>query len=276
MRVAVTGSSGILGFALKQVLHDQDVVWLTRSDFDITDLDKTLSRIKEIKPDYLIHAAAFTDVDGCEIDPERAYLVNGTGTRNVVSACEAINCPVIYISTDYVFDGRKKEPYSEHDKPNPVNIYGLSKLEGENSVQMLTNKFYIVRTSGLFGRNGKNFVDTIVRLLAEKKDIDVVNDQISSPTYAYDFAGKLKALIGREYGIYHITNTSACSWYEFTVEIARLKKVNARINPVSSEKLNRPAKRPAFSVLGNDMLKLEGIETLRHWNQGLKAYLESK
>lgn len=273
MKIAVTGSEGMLGHAIKHIFTDVELINFTRRDFDITALDKSLSKIKKIKPDYLIHAAAYTDVDGSEVNHEKAYLINGIGTRNVTMACEAVNCPIFYISTDYVFDGTKKEPYNEWDLPNPINKYGLSKLLGEQFVMSLTNRFYIVRTSWLYGKNGKDFVDSIIKLLSEKDSIDVVHDQIGSPTYTYDLAVKLRELIGKGYGTYHITNTSQCSWYEFAVEIAKLKGIKAKIKPTTSDKFNRSAKRPAFSVLGNTMLRLEGIKELRHWKSALKDYL---
>lgn len=278
MRVALTGSDGMLGFAISRICRDTDIelVGLSRRDIDITNLDKTVSKIKEIKPDYLLHAAAYTDVDGCELNPEKAYLVNGIGTRNVTMACEAIGCPIMYISTDYVFDGTKKEPYDEWDLPNPINKYGLSKLLGERFVMSLTNRFYIVRTSWLYGKNGKNFVDSITRLLSEKEELNVVNDQIGSPTYTNDLAVKLKELIGRGYGVYHITNASRCSWYEFAVEIAKLSRHirdNVKVKPATTDKINRPARRPSFSVLANTMLRLEGIKELRHWRDALEDYL---
>ncbi len=274
MKLALTGSDGMLGSDIKNVFSDVELINFTLHDFDITDLDKSHKAIKEAKPDYLIHVAAYTDVDGCESNPETAFHVNGIGARNITMACEEIGCPVIYISTDYVFDGTKKETYNEWDKTNPINIYGLSKLLGEQFVTSLTNRFYIVRTSWLYGKNGKNFVDTIIRLLSERDEIDVVNDQTGSPTFTCDLAKKLKELIGRGYGTYHITNTSHCSWYEFAVEIAKLKGINKNINPTTTEKFKRPAKRPAFSVLGNTMLRLEGIEPARHWKEALADYLK--
>jgi dTDP-4-dehydrorhamnose reductase len=274
VKLALTGSDGMLGSDIKNVFSDVELINFTLHDFDITDLDKSHKAIKEAKPDYLIHVAAYTDVDGCESNPETAFHVNGIGARNITMACEEIGCPVIYISTDYVFDGTKKETYNEWDKTNPINIYGLSKLLGEQFVTSLTNRFYIVRTSWLYGKNGKNFVDTIIRLLSERDEIDVVNDQTGSPTFTCDLAKKLKELIGRGYGTYHITNTSHCSWYEFAVEIAKLKGINKNINPTTTEKFKRPAKRPAFSVLGNTMLRLEGIEPARHWKEALADYLK--
>ena len=274
MKIALTGSDGMLGSDIRKVFSDVDLANFTLHDFDIGDLDASVKAVKQIKPDYLIHVAAYTDVDGSERDPGKAILVNGVGARNMTIACEEVGCPVVYLSTDYVFDGTKGETYNEWDKTNPINVYGLSKFLGEQFVASLTNKFYIVRTSWLYGKNGKNFVDTIIRLLSEKDEIDVVNDQVGSPTYTYDLARKLRELIGRGYGTYHITNTSHCSWYEFAVEIARLKGINKNINPTTTEKFKRPAKRPAFSVLGNTMLSLEGIEPARHWKEALEDYLK--
>ncbi len=273
MRIALTGPDGMLGHDIRNVFADNELIGLALHDLDITDLDNTVSAIKRIRPDYLIHTAAYTDVDGSELDPEKAYLVNGTGTRNVTMACEEAGCPIIYISSDYVFDGTKKEPYSEWDAPNPINRYGISKLMGERFVSSLTNRFYIVRTSWLYGKNGKNFVDTITRLLPEKEEINVVDDQTGSPTFTYDLAVKLKELVGRGYGIYHITNSSYCSWYEFASGIAGLKSSKTRIKPVTSDKFSRPARRPAFSALDNTMLRLEGIRQPRHWKEALKHYM---
>jgi dTDP-4-dehydrorhamnose reductase len=253
--------------------EDVELVNFTLKDFDITDLDAAASKIREAGPDYLIHSAAYTDVDGCENDPEKAFLINGIGTRNIVMACEDIKCPVVYISTDYVFDGAKGSPYSEWDSPNPINTYGASKLLGEHYVMALTNRFYIVRTSWLYGRNGNNFVETISRLLSEKDEIAVVNDQVGSPTFTGDLAMKLKELIGRGFGIYHITNSSCCSWYDFAVEIAKSKESTAKINPTTTDKFKRPARRPSYSVLDNAVFRLDGGQELRHWKEALKDYL---
>lgn len=263
----------MLGHDIQRVFTDVEINALTRNDFDITDLGKSLSRIREIRPDYLIHAAAYADVDGSELNPEKAYHVNGIGARNVTMACAEIGCPIIYISSDYVFDGTKNEPYNEWDRTNPINKYGLSKLIGEQFVKALTNKFYIVRTSWLYGKKGNNFVETILRLLADKDEIDVVGDQTGSPTFTYDLAQKLRELIGKGYGIFHITNSSQCSWYEFAVEIAGIRGIKKRINQITSDKFKRPARRPSFSVLNNTMLKLEGLKELRHWQDALKEYL---
>ena len=273
MKVAITGSDGMLGSDLMAAFRDTETVPFTLQDFDVTDLDATVAAVREARPDYLIHAAAYTDVDGSERDPEKAYLINGTGTRNVAMACEEVRCPVMYISSDYIFDGEKGEPYDEWDPPSPVNAYGLSKLMGERFVSSLTNRFYIVRTSWLYGKNGRNFVDTVIRLMSEREELDVVDDQVGSPTCTRDLALKLRELIGRGYGTYHITNSSYCSWYEFALEVARLKSVATTVRRTTSEQFNRPARRPAFSVLNNTMMKLEGLYELRPWKEALEDYL---
>lgn len=273
MKIAVTGSDGMLGSDIVKVFADVELLQLTLHDFDITDLDQTFRYIKKMKPEYLIHCAAYTDVDAIEHNPETAYKVNGSGARNVAMACEEVKCPIVYISSDYVFDGTKKEPYKEWDETNPVSEYGFSKLLGERYVTSMTNRYYIVRTSWLYGKHGKNFVETIKRLLSEKDKLNVVHDQVGAPTYTYDLAVKLRELIGKGYGTYHITNSSHCSWFEFAQEIARLRSSNTVILPVTTEKFNSPAKRPAYSVLDNTMLRLEGMKGLRHWKEALREYL---
>jgi dTDP-4-dehydrorhamnose reductase len=265
VKVVVTGANGMLGKDLQRVFAGNELVALKRDDLDITSLNDSLGIMKRLP---------YTDVDGSELDPEKAYAVNGLGTRNIAMSCEEVKCPIMYISSDYVFDGARSEPYNEWDATNPVNKYGLSKLMGENFVSTMTNRFYIVRTSWLYGSNGNNFVDTMKKLFTERDEIDVVDDQRGCPTFTYDLALALKELAGRGYGTYHITNSSVCSWHEFAVEIASLSGSRTRIRTTTSDQFNRPAKRPAFSVLGNTMLKLEGISELRHWKDALKEYMK--
>lgn len=276
MKIALTGAEGMLGHDIRKAFSDTEITCFTHNSLDISVLDSTVKRIRDVKPDFLIHSAAFTDVDRCESEPERAYLVNGIGTRNVTMACEEIKCPVMYISTDYVFDGSKKGPYDEWDRTNPINIYGVSKLMGERFVSMLTNRFYIVRTSWLYGSNGRNFVETIIRLLSERESIEVVDDQTGCPTYTYDLARKLREVVGKGYGVYHITNTGNCSWYDFALAIAVGAGLKKQITPVSSERFGRSAKRPANSVLGNTILRLESIGEPRHWQEALGEYLKAR
>lgn len=276
MKIALTGAEGMLGHDLQEIFSDCEVAPFTLHTLDVTVLGEVMKKIRQVRPDFLVHAAAFTDVDRCESEAEKAYLVNGIGARNVAMACEEIKCPIVYISTDYVFDGSKKGPYDEWDGTNPVNQYGLSKLMGEKYVASLTNRFYIVRTSWLYGKNGKNFVETILRLLSERESIEVVNDQVGCPTFTKDVAEKIKEVIGKGYGIYHVTNAGSCSWYDFAKKIASKKGAGKKIIPTTSERFRRPAKRPANSVLGNTMLRLEGISPLRHWEEALDAYLGDK
>jgi len=249
---------------------------------DITDSTRTYREVTRINPDIVIHTAAYTDVDGAETNTDLAFRVNALGTRNIALACQRFDTELLYISTDFVFDGEKGESYLEFDRPNPQSIYGKSKYWGELYIDSLLNRFYIVRSSWLFGKNGKNFVTTMLNLAKQKKEIEVVNDQIGSPTYTKDLARAIAQLIGREdkdsitraslYGIWHITNSGQCSWYEFAGEI--LQDSDVLLKPITSEELNRPAKRPKFSVLENSVRKLQGWKSLRHWKEALKDYLK--
>ena len=249
---------------------------------DITDSAKTYREVTKINPDIVIHSAAYTDVDGSETNRDLAFRVNALGTRNIALACQRFDTALLYISTDFVFDGEKGEPYLEFDTPEPQSIYAKSKYWGELYIRSLLNRFYIVRSSWLFGKNGKNFVTTILNLAKEKKELEVVTDQTGSPTYTKDLARAIAQLIGAGgkdfstgaslYGIWHITNSGQCSWYEFATQI--LQDSDVHLKPITSEKLNRPARRPRFSVLDNCMWRLQGWKPLRHWKEALKDYLK--
>jgi dTDP-4-dehydrorhamnose reductase len=273
MKLFLTGSEGMLGHDMVKAFGDDDLLCPKLKELDITVLDAVMSFVRAGRPDLIVHAAAYTNVDGAESEPEAAYRVNGAGTRNLAMAAEEAGIPIIYISTDYVFDGTKTGQYDEWDRTSPVNQYGLSKLMGEQFVSSLTNRFYIVRTSWLCGKRGKNFVGTISSLLDERESLDVVDDQRGCPTFAPDLALKLRELREKGYGTYHITNSGNCSWYEFAKKIAELKGSKTKLNPVTSDKFPRPARRPTNSVLGNTMLRLEGIEPARPWEEALKEYL---
>lgn len=296
MRILITGACGMLGRDLVEVLAEGQELYLLdvqkfpsslSSQFstltlDITDSAKTYREITRINPDIVIHSAAYTDVDGAETNMDLAFRVNALGTRNIALACQRFDTELLYISTDFVFDGEKGESYLEFDRPNPQSIYGKSKYWGELYIDSFLNRFYIVRSSWLFGKNGKNFVTTMLNLAKQKKEIEVVNDQIGSPTYTKDLAQAIAQLIGREgkdsitranlYGIWHITNSGQCSWYEFAGEI--LQDSDVLLKPITSEELNRPAKRPKYSVLENSVRKLQGWKSLRHWKEALKDYLK--
>ncbi len=273
MKIAVTGVDGMLGRAIQKVFSGEELIPFNRAALDITNLDQARKSVRDARPDLLIHTAAFTDVDACEADPEKAYLVNGIGARNMAIACEEIRCPILHISSDYVFDGSKDSAYDEWDRTSPINHYGLSKLMAEQFISSLTNRFYIIRTSWLYGPHGRNFVDTIMRLLGEKDSLQVVNDQFGCPTFTEDLAGALRQIIGKGYGTYHVTNTGVCTWHEFAVKIAELMQISKPIMPVTSEQFKRPAMRPTQSGLNNTMLRLEGIPPLRHWSEALEQYM---
>ena len=303
MKILVTGGDGQLGRALQKVLPQKNSVFTTRADFDITNQKQTIKQIAGDRPNIVIHAAAYTNVDGCEQNPEIAYKVNVDGTKNIAAACKEIGAKLIYISTDFVFDGKKKTPYSENDKPNPLSVYGKTKLQGEEAVKKLPD-YIIIRTSWLFGDGpafakasaGKqNFVQTILKLVEEKDEIKVVNDQIGSPTYALDLAEAIYQLIKNCSGIYHISNSGQCSWHQFAQEIMRQKGFKTKILPINSgawQKM-RPdsAKRPKYSVLSHKKINTLGIRTsrfarepcrsfhslikMRPWQDALRDYLET-
>lgn len=274
MKIIVTGSKGQLGIELLKILPAKHEVFGFDLDVDITDAQKVTSTFTEIKPDVIIHGAAMTDVDGCETNPDQAYLVNSEGPKNVATAARDAGAAMVYVSTDFVFDGKKGKPYTEFDAPNPLSVYGKSKLAGEEHVKVLLDKYWITRTSWLFGQ-GKNFVQTILKLAKERDDLSIVDDQVGCPTYALDLARKIAELIETEaYGLYHISNQGECSWFEFTkniLEIADIKGVEVR--PISSEELNRPAPRPAYSVMENLMLAKNGFAPMRNYKEALRGYL---
>ncbi len=276
-KLLITGSNGMLGKALVERLSKKySIKAITREDADITDLNTITKVITKIKPDIVIHTAAYTKVDDCESNSIHAYKVNAIGTRNVAVACQRIDASMVYISTDYVFDGTKNAPYIEFDAANPISIYGKTKLAGEEFVRQILNRFYIVRTSWLYGEGGVNFVDTIINKANTEKELKIVNDQRGSPTYTKDLADKIDEIISRErYGIYHVTNSGSCSWFEFAKKIIDITNIgHIRLISIKSSELNRLAKRPANSVLQNFMLELEGIPLLRSWEEAVREYIE--
>ncbi|MBU0549327.1 MAG: dTDP-4-dehydrorhamnose reductase, partial [Candidatus Omnitrophica bacterium] len=233
-KVLVTGSKGMLGSILTEVLSAEfEVKGIDIEDSDIIDTEKTTKIIKNYNPGIIIHTAGFTDVDECELNQKKAFSINSLGTKNVAGAANEVGATLFYISTDYVFDGKKSIPYTESDIPNPVNIYGKSKLEGEEIIRNNLTKYFILRTSWLFGPRGKNFVSTILQKAKENDRLQVVDDQVGSPTYTLDLADAIRFLLSTlnsqllsgYYGIYHITNAGSCSWYEFAKEIIFLKQL---------------------------------------------------
>jgi dTDP-4-dehydrorhamnose reductase len=275
MRIILTGAKGMLASDIQKVLSDkEELIPLSKEDLDVTDTKKVLGVFSSLKPDAVIHCAAFTNVDQCELEPEKAYLVNTVGTWAVAAACARLDAILVYISTDYVFDGSKGKPYVEIDEPNPLNEYGKSKLGGEKMVLMLLKRFFIVRTAGLFGEKGKNFVTTILNRAREGKPLGVVADQIVSPTYTYDLAQAISQLIYSPfYGIYHITNSGETSWFNFAQKIVSLSGLNTKINPITSSEWPSPAKRPPYSALRSLCWESFGFNPLRDWQEALSDFL---
>ena len=308
-KVLVTGSSGMLGVDLcEELAEDHEVYGIDNRSraglnlpynsapvaqryvkCDITDRRSVLNVLSKMRPDVVIHTAAWTDVDGCELDEEKAYEINSEGTENMALACEENGSVLLYLSTDFVFDGKKKTPYKETDKARPISVYGDSKFVGEETIQRIWPKHFILRTSWLYGRNGKNFVDTIIGKAAREKELKVVEDQVGSPTYSKDLAKAIHILLskimhrgslptgrGAGYGIYHVTNAGSVSWYEYAKAILRLAGSKTPVIPISSQELARPAKRPAMSVLDNS--KFTGFTgyKMRPWSAALKDYIKKE
>ncbi|MEM1867999.1 MAG: dTDP-4-dehydrorhamnose reductase [Thermosphaera sp.] len=276
------GANGQLGTDLVKVLNNWDLVPLTHAELDICDFVRARKVLTELRPDVVINTAAFNRVDDAEAQPEKAFWVNTYAVRNLAQVCADLDCTLMHISTDYVFGGEKRTPYTEDDPPNPLNVYGVSKLAGEYFVRNICPKHFIVRTSGLYGvagssGKGGNFVETMVRLAKEGKPIRVVTDQVLTPTYTKDLAQKIKELLTTEaYGLYHITNSGQCSWYEFARRIFELLGIKPDFGPTTSAEFRAKARRPAYSVLAHERLKELGLDDLRPWPEALKAYLEEK
>jgi len=284
-RVMITGVNGLLGIALCRVFQNNEVIPLTHADIEITNLDSVKQVLNNYQPGVVLNAAAFTNVDDCEADKDKAFQVNAIGARNLAVACQESETKLVHFSTNYVFGGEPESlsiPFTEFDTPVPVNIYGKSKLAGEELVQQFCLKHFMVRTSGLFGiagtsGKGINFLDTMIRLSQERDELNVVNDQFLSFTYNADLAEKIAELIKTEYyGVFHITNKGSCSWYEFAREILSLYGSKTPVTPITSDEYPQKAKRPNFSVLDNYHLRLLKIDELRPWQEALKDYLANK
>lgn len=277
MKVLVTGAKGQLGFDVVKELKSRktEVIGVDISDFDITDYDKALLFITEQSPDAVIHCAAYTAVDKAEDEPEKCHLINDKGAENVASVCSRTNAKMIYISTDYVFSGDGTEPFEPDSPKSPLNEYGKSKLNGELSVQSNCEKSFIVRTSWVFGVNGNNFVKTMLKLGEKKESIDVVCDQIGSPTYTKDLAVLLCDMINTDrYGVYHATNEGFCSWADFAQEIMNTAKLNAKINPIPTSEYKTRATRPLNSRLSKACLENAEFNALPTWKNALKRYID--
>ena len=275
MRIAVTGSEGQLGQALRSLCPPENVLPIDLPDHDITDLMAIISLIRAFSPDVVIHTAAITDVDGCERDPELAYRVNVIGTRNVAVAATQARCPLVYVSTDYVFDGEQPEPYREYDAPNPLSVYAITKEAGERVVRHHVPAHYIARVAWLYGDGPRNFPQTVLRLARERGEMTMVTDEIGSPTYARDVAEALLHLVQQPaYGTYHLTNSGVCSRYELACAVLELAGVqDVTVHP--GQNYRRLARVPKRCELHNSLGAQLGIE-MRPWRDALAAYLKPR
>lgn len=280
-RILLIGAKGMLGRNLTSILHSSfskdEVIGWDVEEMDIRKEDESVTKMEALRPEIVIHAAAYTDVDGCELDREKAFAVNAEGTRHVALAASRCRAKMVYLSTDYVFDGEKREPYVETDPPHPLNVYGDSKLKGERYVQEWVKDSLIIRTQWLYGPFGKNFVTSILQQAGEKSALSIVNDQTGSPTYTGDLARAICEMIQFDVrGIFHVANGDPCTWYTFGQAILQLSGVNrVKVLPISSKELGRPAARPSYSVLSCQKLKEETGLTMRPWPEALKDFLST-
>ena len=277
MKILVTGVTGQLGYDVVKELTKRHVecVGVGRKEFDITDATATRTFIVGYRPDVVIHCSAYTAVDKAEDEPALCHAVNVNGTENIAKACQEIDAKMVYISTDYVFPGTGNKFYDVDDATGPTNVYGKTKLLGEKAVQSILHKYFIVRISWVFGKNGKNFVKTMLRLGKEKQELTVVADQIGSPTYTADLAPLLCALVLTDkYGVYHVTNEGICSWAEFAVEIMAQAGLHCVIKPIPSSAYPTKATRPLNSRLSKEKLVQAGFHRMPVWQDALHRYLK--
>lgn len=272
MKICILGGTGQLGRELNATLFNHELYSFTKQELDITNAYKSYEILSRINPDFIINTAAYSDVESCENKKELAFKINTIGSSNISKICEIINSKLVYISTDYVFDGKKGSSYNETDSPNPINVYGYTKYKGEIEVRANMDKYFIVRTSWIYGTRGTNFINTILSLSSENTILKVVNDQIGCPTYTVDLSIAIKELIENgEYGIYHFVNEGSCSWYDLAIEICKNKNIDAKVLPVSSNEINKKALRPE-----NSSLKNNSSIKIRPWTEALKEYLLKK
>lgn len=288
MKLLITGGKGQLGCQIKSILErmgsdigkldsrlkDCQCRFIDYDELDITNYNEVSSYVEAFKPDVIINCAAYTNVDGCETDSDTAFKVNAIGSRNLAMVAEKLEIKLLHVSTDYVFNGEGATPFKEYDIPNPVSVYGKTKLLGEQYVREHCSRYFIVRTAWLYGEWGKNFVYTIMKSGKQNGHLDVVDDQRGNPTYAEDLAHHiLKIILTDEYGVYHCTGTGECSWYDFACKIIEYSGINCTVNPITSEKINRVAKRPSYSSLDNMMLRVTCGDEMRQWQDALKSFI---
>jgi dTDP-4-dehydrorhamnose reductase len=276
MKAMILGATGLLGKALIREWSGDDVLGLGSKDVDICDAGKVRESVEKARPDWIVLAAAYTDVDGCESHPDLAFAVNRDGPLNVAQAAMRVGAKLLFLSSDYVFDGKNTLPYETLDGRNPQSVYGRSKAEAEVGLLEVLPECCIARTSWLFGTGGKCFPDTILKLAASRPTLDVVEDQRGSPTYSVDLAQAIIGLCRKgASGIVHVTNSGDCSWYEFAREIVKGAGLATEVRPVSSQQMARPAPRPGYSVLSPKSLQRFGI-TMPEWQDALQRYLQER
>ena len=278
MKILITGINGQLGYDLVRVLKEDnhEVIGTTRETMDITDFKKVEKVIGEINPEMIIHCAAYTAVDKAETEVDICENINAFATENLARLCKKNDIKLMYFSTDYIFSGQGNNFFNTGDKiETQLNVYGRTKYEGELAVQKYLDKYFIIRISWVVGINGNNFIKTMIRLGKEKESINVVADQIGSPTYTYDLAQLVRSMVNSEkYGVYHATNEGTCSWYEFALEIFKNLNIEIDVNPVTSEEYVTVAKRPKNSRLSKEKLIQNGFTKLPPWKDALKRYLQ--
>jgi len=276
MKVLIIGAKGMLGQELVKVFHDHEVLAWDREDCDITKKDEVQNKIQQAAPDLVINSAAYNDVDGAERNKDLADRINGYAPGYIAEAADKAGARLVHYSTDYVFRGDRKQGYKEDAMPDPISVYGLSKYLGELETVKFTKKYYLIRLSRLFGKPGigedakKSFVDKMLELAKTRDKLDVINEEVSCPTYAPDLAKRTREIVEGDYdfGIYHGANKGACTWYEFCQNIFKIKEISVKLNPVPGSKFPRPAKRPAYSILLNTKLP-----EARTWQEALWQYL---
>ncbi len=276
MKILLLGHKGMLGSSLLLSLsRAHKVTGFDKNEIDVTSSDACRELINNNDPDIVVNAAAYTDVDGCEKEKDECYAVNAGAVKNIAESCREKNIRIIHFSTDYVFDGKSCEPYHEDSSCNPINVYGASKLAGERYLQQLSSNYLLIRTEWLYGKNGRNFVRTILEKAETMDRLEVVDDQIGSPTYAKDIAVAVGLMIDRNLtGIYHVTNRGSCSWFQFTEKILQGAGITGvKVLPIKSDKLNRPARRPHYSVLSMKKFVRATGKAMQPWQLALQDYL---
>ncbi|MCX7982577.1 MAG: dTDP-4-dehydrorhamnose reductase [Syntrophales bacterium] len=276
MRILVLGHKGMLGSdIMARLADDHELIGKDREDFDISQAESCRSVMEEVDPEVVINCAAYTDVDGAEEHRDLCFAVNARGVENLCRSCEGRNVKIVHISTDYVFDGKKGALYTEDDVPHPLNIYGASKRAGEEILTRWSGAFLLIRTAWMYGKNGKNFVTTVLNKALNERYLRVVDDQLGSPTYTWDLAGAIKLLLEKGVeGVFHITNRGVCSWFDFARKILELARIDGvKIEPIKSSELDRKAIRPSFSGLSSQKFTQVTGKTLRFWQTALDDFL---